>query len=60
MKRCTKCQTEKPLSEMKKNKRFASGVENTCKLCAAAGVRAANAKYRYVDKPKDEFILMAF
>ena len=43
IKRCPKCQIEKPFAEYPKNRRGAHGINTYCLLCAAENVRAIRA-----------------
>jgi Recombination endonuclease VII len=43
IKRCPKCQIEKPFAEYPKNKRSLHGINTYCLICSAEGVRARRA-----------------
>lgn len=43
IKRCPKCQIEKPFAEYPKNRRGAHGINTYCLICSAEGVRARRA-----------------
>lgn len=45
-KQCTKCKETKPASEFYRNRRRPDGLQDQCKPCASASVKAARARRR--------------